>query len=51
VAKWEKKYPLVVNSWQNNWEKLSTYFEYAEPIRRIIYTTNTIEGFTARCAK
>jgi transposase-like protein len=45
VAKGEKKYPLVVHSWQNNWEKLSTYFEYAEPVRRIIYTTNTIEGF------
>jgi transposase-like protein len=51
VAKWEKKYPLVVNSWQNNWEKLSTYFEYAQPIRRIIYTTNTIEGFHRQVRK
>ena len=51
VTKWEKKYPLVVNSWQHNWEKLSTYFEYAEPIRRIIYTTNTIEGFHRQVRK
>ena len=50
-AKWEKKYPLVVNSWQNNWEKLSTYFQYADPIRRIIYTTNTIEGFHRQVRK
>ena len=50
-AKWEKKYPLVINSWQHNWEKLSTYFHYAEPIRRIIYTTNTIEGFHRQVRK
>lgn len=49
--RWGKKYPLVVNSWQNNWEKLSTYFEYAEPIRRVIYTTNTIEGFHRQVRK
>jgi transposase-like protein len=51
AAKWEKKYPLVINSWQHNWEKLSTYFHYAEPIRRIIYTTNTIEGFHRQVRK
>ena len=50
-AKWEKKYPLVVNSWQHNWGKLSTYFQYTEPIRRIIYTTNTIEGFHRQVRK
>lgn len=48
---WGKKYPLVVNSWQSNWEKLSTYFEYPEPIRRVIYTTNTIEGFHRQVRK
>jgi transposase-like protein len=50
-AKWEKKYPLVINSWQHNWGKLSTYFQYTEPIRRIIYTTNTIEGFHRQVRK
>ena len=50
-AKWEKKYPLVIHSWQHNWEKLSTYFQYSEPIRRIIYTTNTIEGFHRQVRK
>ncbi len=42
--KWNKKYPIVIKSWQNNWEKLSQYFKYPEEIKRIIYTTNTIEA-------
>ncbi len=46
-----EKYPLVINSWQHNREKLSTCFQYAEPIRRIIYTTNTIEGFHRQVRK
>jgi transposase-like protein len=49
--KWKEKYPLVVNSWKNNWEELSAYFQYSEPIRRIIYTTNTIEGFNRQIRK
>ena len=42
--KWNDKYPIVIKSWQNNWERLSQYFKYPEEIRRIIYTTNTIEA-------
>ncbi len=42
---------MVVNSWINNWSELSAYFEYAEPIRRIIYTTNTVEGFNRQIRK
>jgi len=49
--KWNKKYPMVVNSWLNNWAELSTYFEYSESIRRIIYTTNSIEGFNRQIRK
>ena len=49
--KWGEKYPMVINSWTNNWEELSAYFEYSEPIRRIIYTTNTIEGFNRQVRK
>jgi putative transposase len=49
--KWEKKYPVVINSWNNNWQKLSTYFKYTEDIRRLIYTTNTIEGFHRQVRK
>ena len=42
--KWNGKYPIVIKSWRNNWERLSQYFKYPEDIRRIIYTTNTIEA-------
>jgi len=50
-AKWEKKYPAVITSWKNNWHKLSTYFKYSEDIRKLIYTTNTIEGFHRQVRK
>lgn len=49
--KWGKKYPIVIKSWRNNWHKLSTFFKYAGDIRRIIYTTNTIEGFHRQLRK
>ncbi len=42
--KWVDKYPIVIKSWRNNWERISQYFKYPEDIRRIIYTTNTIEA-------
>jgi transposase-like protein len=51
VVKWQKKYPVVTSSWQANWHKLSTFFKYSEPIRRVIYTTNTIEGFHRQVRK
>ena len=50
-AKWGKKYPVVIESWNRNWDKLSTYFKYSPAIRRLIYTTNTIEGFHRQLRK
>lgn len=49
--KWEKKYPVVIQSWNNNWYKLSTYFKYTENVRKLIYTTNAIEGFHRQVRK
>ncbi|GAA3566844.1 hypothetical protein GCM10022395_16340 [Snuella lapsa] len=49
--KWGQKYPVVIESWQNNWEELSQYFQYTEPIRKIIYTTNAVEGFHRQVRK
>ena len=43
--KWGKKYPSSVSSWRNNWPQLSTFLKYPEEIRKIIYTTNSIENF------
>lgn len=49
--KWSKKYPMCVNSWRNNWAELSTYFKYPEGIRKLIYTTNSIENFNRQLRK
>jgi len=43
--KWNKKYPAVIRSWRNNSHKPITFFKYGEDIRRLIYTTNNIEGY------
>lgn len=42
--KWGKEYPSCVRSWEENWDILSTFYAYPAEIRRIIYTTNIIEG-------
>jgi putative transposase len=49
--KWGKKYPAVFKSWHNNWENLSTFFGYPEEIRKVMYTTNIIEGFHRQVRK
>ena len=49
--KWENKYPIVIRSWQANWEKLTTYFQYTAPIRKLIYTTNAVEGYHRQIRK
>lgn len=49
--KWGKKYEMVLDSWMNNWDNLSTFFEYEDRIRKLIYTTNTVEGFNRQLRK
>jgi len=49
--KWGSKYPMVLRSWQTKWEQLSTYFKYAPELRKLIYTTNPIEGFHRQVRK
>ena len=49
--KWGSKYPVVTNSWVNNWHRLSTYFKYSTEIRKLIYTTNVIENFHRQLRK
>lgn len=43
--KWDSKYPQITKSWDANWTALSTYFKYPAEVRRLIYTTNAVEGF------
>ena len=44
AERWRKQYPSCVKSWEENWDVLNTFFEYPLEIRKIIYTTNIIEG-------
>lgn len=43
--KWNPKYPQIYKSWEHNWVDLSTFFQYPDEMRRLIYTTNAVEGF------
>ena len=43
--KWDRKYPNILKSWDKNWAELTSFFEFPNEIRRIIYTTNAVEGY------
>lgn len=49
--KWNGKYPIIAKSWRENWAELSTFFQYPPELRKIIYTTNIIEGFHRQLRK
>lgn len=42
--KWKSKYPTAFKSWEENWDAICPFFSYSEPVRKIMYTTNTIES-------
>jgi transposase-like protein len=49
--KWGKQYQAMVKSWKRNWEGLTSFYNYPEPVRKIMYTTNSIEGFNRQIRK
>ncbi|ADY56336.1 transposase mutator type [Syntrophobotulus glycolicus DSM 8271] len=50
-GRWGNKYPKIALSWKANWANLSTYFKYPQEVRKLIYTTNAIEGFNRQLRK
>ncbi len=48
---WGKKYPYALSNWDNNWEDVSSFFQFSDDIRRIMYTTNIIEGLNRQYRK
>lgn len=48
---WGKQYPIATRSWRNNWDELSTFFQYTPEIRKLIYTTNAIESYNRQIRK
>lgn len=51
AARWDSKYPKISKSWYENWANLSTYFKFPQELRKLIYTTNAIEGFNRQLKK
>ena len=49
--RWGDNYAVVVRSWERNWEDLATMYEYPAEIRRLLYTTNTVEGYNRQLRK
>lgn len=49
--RWSSKYPNAVKSWEDNWDNLSTFFAFPDNIRKIIYTTNTVESLNSQFRK
>jgi putative transposase len=49
--KWNNKYPQIYKSWEANWNNLATFFKYPDEMRRLIYTTNAVEGFHRQLRK
>ena len=48
---WGNSYGMVIDSWYNNWNNLSTFFDFSPRIRKMIYTTNALEGFNRQVRK
>lgn len=51
AQKWNHKYPYAIKSWRDNWDELTTFFEFPIEIRKIIYTTNLIENLNGKIRK
>ena len=49
--RWGKKYPYAISNWENHWEDVSSFFQFSDDIRRIMYTTNIIEGVNRQYRK
>ena len=49
--RWGSQYAIAVRVWERNWDDLATMFDYPAEIRRLIYTTNTVEGYNRQLRK
>ena len=48
---WGEKYPAIIKSWRNNWEKITPFLDFPMEIRKVIYTTNIVESLNATLRK
>jgi len=45
---WGQKYPAIAQAWRRNWDRVIPFFAFPEAVRKIIYTTNSIEALNAK---
>lgn len=45
--KWKVKYPTAMDRWEENWGIISPFFKFSQKIRKMIYTTNSIESLNS----
>jgi len=50
-AKWKDKYESAFKIWESNWDAICPFFQFSEPIRKIMYTTNIIESLNRQFRK
>jgi len=44
IARWGNKYKAIGKLWKENWEHVIPFFGFPEEVRKVIYTTNAVEG-------
>ena len=49
--KWKDKYLISFKTWEENWDAICPFFQFSEYIRKIMYTTNTIESLNRQFRK
>lgn len=46
-----KKYPSAVSSWENAWDRFIPFLAFGPALRKVIYTTNSIESLNYQLRK
>ena len=49
--KWKDKYSSAFKTWEENWDAICPFFQFSDGIRKIMYTTNTIESLNRQFRK
>jgi len=45
---WGTRYPAIGQSWRRVWTEVIPFFAFPDEVRRIIYTTNSIEALNSK---
>ena len=49
--KWKDKYLVSFKTWEENWDSICPFFQFSDYVRKIMYTTNTIESLNRQFRK